>query len=279
MTLTATRGFGTPAVVIENAPVFLLPDTTRLPLRIAKPGSQLRVLQQTGEWANVQFDDPQYGLRTGFVQGRFLRIAEPPASGPADVAAPASSAPDTRPRRSESSGLFVGGGFVWDRIMPNDATLGSDASGGPGVGFVAGFGMSQFWSIYGGVSVARLEAAGVSDTGTLTHVDIGTRLHLASAARRATPFLQVGLSQRSVSQNFTDGTSTHSVSASGPGLSFGGGVNVHITPALAVSGTASWMSGDFSTYEVDGRTLDGDAFGATSGRIQIGMVWFPRGAR
>src|SRR4051812_5263535 len=55
MVLSAERGFGTPAAVLENAPVFLLPDATRLPLRIAQAGSQVRVIQQTRDWSTVQF--------------------------------------------------------------------------------------------------------------------------------------------------------------------------------------------------------------------------------
>src|SRR4051812_21580382 len=58
MMLSASRGFRTPAVVLQNAPIMLLPDSTRLPLRIAQTGSQLRVIQQSGEWSTVQFQDP-----------------------------------------------------------------------------------------------------------------------------------------------------------------------------------------------------------------------------
>src|SRR5205085_3476330 len=104
MVLSAERGFGTPAAVLENAPVFLLPDATRLPLRIAQAGSQVRVIQQSRDWSTVQFQDPDFGLRTGYIQSRFLRVQPigadenggvPPASQP-----PAQTGP---PTRSESA--------------------------------------------------------------------------------------------------------------------------------------------------------------------------------
>ena len=80
VTLGADRGFGTLANVLSDAPIYLLPDNSRLPLRIAKLGSQLRVIQQSGDWANVQFQI-RNRIRTGYIERRFIRLG-PSAHAP-----------------------------------------------------------------------------------------------------------------------------------------------------------------------------------------------------
>ena len=62
------------AVVLADAPVMLLPDTNRTPIRMAAAGSVLIALQEDEEWVRVRFQDPQSGRREGYVQRRFLRI-------------------------------------------------------------------------------------------------------------------------------------------------------------------------------------------------------------
>ena len=45
------------ATVAENAPVTLLPDAARTPLRVLPQGTSLIVLKDQGEWLEVQFSD------------------------------------------------------------------------------------------------------------------------------------------------------------------------------------------------------------------------------
>jgi hypothetical protein len=60
------------ATVTTAAPIFLVPDGNREPLRVAKEGTVLIVLQATGDWLQVEFKDPQFGTRTGYIQARFV---------------------------------------------------------------------------------------------------------------------------------------------------------------------------------------------------------------
>lgn len=280
MPLGADRGFGTPATVLANAPILLLPDTTRQPLRIAQAGSQLRVIQQAGEWSTVQFQDPDYGLRTGYVQSRFLRL-HPAGTAETGNQAPTSAPPEAQaapPARSESTGFFVGGGFEGASISPSDIVLGSESHGGPGGGVLAGYGFSPLLSVYGAFSAAGINGeAGITDY-SLKHYDAGARIHFAAPVRRTVPYLEAGFSWRDVKQDSLVNSIAHTVRANGPGAFFGGGVNVHIVPALAVSGAASWTVGQFTSYTVDGQETAVDAGNSTSVRVQIGVVWFPRGA-
>ena len=57
--------------VVTEAPIMGLPDASRVPLRIAKEGSELRLLGgEDGEWYNVDFADPQFGRRVGYIQAK-----------------------------------------------------------------------------------------------------------------------------------------------------------------------------------------------------------------
>ena len=62
------------ARVIQEAPLVLLPDARRVPLRVATVGMNLVVIGDEGEWLHIQFQDQQYGLRTGYVQRKFVEI-------------------------------------------------------------------------------------------------------------------------------------------------------------------------------------------------------------
>jgi hypothetical protein len=63
------------AVVIANAPIYLLPDANRTPLRTAAINTSLRVLENTGAWLKVKFRDPQLGLRQGYIQAQNVRLS------------------------------------------------------------------------------------------------------------------------------------------------------------------------------------------------------------
>jgi hypothetical protein len=77
---------------VEDAPIFVAKDDQRLPLRTAKEGSRLKVLTDEGDWLIVEFEDPQWGRRQGYIQRRHIT---PEASVPVDVSVrePVSPAP------------------------------------------------------------------------------------------------------------------------------------------------------------------------------------------
>jgi hypothetical protein len=61
------------AVILERAPVYVLPDASRTPLRTLEAGTRIRVLQQQGDWDQIEFPDIQWGPRIGWIQRRFVR--------------------------------------------------------------------------------------------------------------------------------------------------------------------------------------------------------------
>jgi hypothetical protein len=63
------------ARVLQNAPIFLVPDANREPLRVAAAGTVLTLLMEQGDWVQIQFQDPQFGLRTGYIQKKFVNTS------------------------------------------------------------------------------------------------------------------------------------------------------------------------------------------------------------
>jgi hypothetical protein len=63
------------ATVTTVAPIYLRPDATMTPLRTAAVNTTLKVLEETGEWIRVEFQDPQFGRRVGYVQARNVRVS------------------------------------------------------------------------------------------------------------------------------------------------------------------------------------------------------------
>jgi hypothetical protein len=52
-------------------------DAKRTPLRTAAVGTSLRVLENNGEWLRVEFQDPQFGRRVGYVIATNVRVSKP----------------------------------------------------------------------------------------------------------------------------------------------------------------------------------------------------------
>lgn len=88
-------GNGPIVVVTQTAPIFLLPDASRQPLRTAQQGSHLTLVENARDWIGVRFQDPQFGIRTGYMQARFGQIETPAA--PMPPAAPAAPSSEDTP--------------------------------------------------------------------------------------------------------------------------------------------------------------------------------------
>jgi hypothetical protein len=80
------------AQVIKDAPIFLVPDASRTPLRIVEEGTRLTVLSVRKEWFEVEWQDRQYGPRVGYIRAEFVRLysdqSAPPAATPPTPAPP-----------------------------------------------------------------------------------------------------------------------------------------------------------------------------------------------
>jgi opacity protein-like surface antigen len=96
------QSFGDVALVATAAPVYLLPDATRTPLRTLPVGVALTILQRQGDWLQVTFEDAQLGRRTAWIEAKAVRIrpaSAEPAPEPPDPPAAAGARPGAAPSR------------------------------------------------------------------------------------------------------------------------------------------------------------------------------------
>ena len=94
------------ATVTVNAAIYIGPEISATPLRVAAVGTILNVLEQREDWIQVEFNDPQWGRRVGWVQRSLVKVSAeelqpmdlsvrnpPPATSPAPPPAVPSPAP------------------------------------------------------------------------------------------------------------------------------------------------------------------------------------------
>lgn len=84
------------AVAAVNTPVYVAPDAAKTPLRVAAAGTTFVVLEDAGEWTRVQFQDPQWGRRVGYVATKDLRLHRA-ALQPMDLSVKADAPTPTQP--------------------------------------------------------------------------------------------------------------------------------------------------------------------------------------
>ncbi len=89
------------ATVTPDAPIYIRAEVTPTPLRVAAPGTRLRLLQDSGDWLQVEFGDPQYGRRVGWTQRQFVTLGGENLT-PIDLSVDPAT-PSNRYRRAEES--------------------------------------------------------------------------------------------------------------------------------------------------------------------------------
>lgn len=140
--LVASVGFAQTATATKNAPIYLQqnPPATMSPMRVAAVGTVLKVVGQEGEWFQVQFEDPQSGLRTGWVRSEFVTITRPELE-PMDLSIKLPPTPSAAPRPTEPTQPPA------TAVAPQaPPVLQAQAQEDDGGGFVIGFGGGYGWT-------------------------------------------------------------------------------------------------------------------------------------
>src|SRR5262245_8552178 len=65
-------------VILQDAPLVLLPDRARTPLLIMERGVRVRINAREGDWYNVTVDGSYWGERTGYVEARLVQVVASP---------------------------------------------------------------------------------------------------------------------------------------------------------------------------------------------------------
>lgn len=183
--------------------------------------------------------------------------------------------------RSGTDKLFVGIGLGGASIDSDDIDV--DQQSGGGGALRIGYGFTRLFSLYLEGAAASIEEQ--DETFTLSHGDIGVRLHFGGPERAFIPFLDVGFSAREISVddfNFEDDQGnpvTGDLEISGSGISFGGGFLYFFNPHWALDVGLKITTGEFDTVKVNNISFSGFEVDATSARLMVGVTWFPMSGR
>src|SRR5262245_5678600 len=170
--------------------------------------------------------------------------------------------------KSRSAGFYLGGALEGDGV-----DIGGTKKSGGGGSALVGYGFNPRWSLYSQFDVTHVATSDAPDHRPIyAALDLGTRMHFRTGPHVLVPFAQVGLTGHVEFDKVGDVVS----SSAGGGISVGGGLNAHFTPALAVSSAVTWTFGNFNSFKVDKQTVNRDPVNVTTGRIHLGLVWFPR---
>jgi hypothetical protein len=237
------------------------------------------------EQARVELDAARAELDAlqgdpSIVSPRAVAQPIPRAGATAHVSSPAAAqvvdfSPSARSVKSRSAKFFFGGHLERTAMVTTQPGFATTTESGPGLGLVLGYGFTPTWALYGTLSGAATTDLDGGDFG-LAHIDGGVRAHFLTGSHVVVPFVQVGLSSRTEVWTVPTRTGNHTYTISGTGVGFGGGLNIHVRPALAISCGFTWSVGDFTTYTLDNQTVPGASLSATSGRVHVGIIWFPQ---
>jgi len=153
-------------------------------------------------------------------------------------------------------------------------------SSGLGGGIEVGYRVTPRLLAYAGFDLAKqaIDVAGLEGDFGLTHLEAGARLSFPIARSKAMPYVGLWAGRRSLSttvDNFDTGTSSD-LSLSGMAVGASGGVQVFLSPRLALDGGVSLGIGRMGNVKVDGQRHDfGTPDRTTTTRIRFGANWYP----
>ena len=155
-----------------------------------------------------------------------------------------------------------------------------NTSSGIGGGLEVGYLVTPRLQAYAGFDLAKqaIDVTGLDGNFGLTHLEAGARLSFPIARSKAMPYVGLWAGRRSLSttvDNFVTGASSD-LSMSGMAVGASGGVQVFVSPKLALDGGLSVGVGRMGNIKVDGQRQDwGTPDRTTTTRIRFGANWYP----
>jgi len=153
-------------------------------------------------------------------------------------------------------------------------------SAGLGAGIEVGYLVTPRLLTYAGFDLAKqgIDVVGLNGDFGLTHLEAGARLSFPITRSKAVPYVGLWVGRRSLGSTREDlvtGASSH-LSMSGMAAGASGGVQLFMSPKLALDGGVSLGTGRLGTIKVDGQRQDwGTPDRSTTTRIRFGANWYP----
>lgn len=194
------------------------------------------------------------------------------AAGATDVSAQA---------RSTTRGFHLGAGLNGSSVKVDfeDEETGLDAEreSGPGISLTVGYNFTPQFGLLVNVTGASIDSEEGGNYG-LGHADLAGRFSFANPASPLVPYLELGVT--SISLVDEDEDTGEDVQVSGTGFTGAAGLNYFFSPKLALDANLRFTTGELDTLKIGGESVTTeDGLDTTTGRISIGISWFPGGGR
>jgi opacity protein-like surface antigen len=187
------------------------------------------------------------------------------------------SAQQPAPVRSNTEKLMLS--FALGGASIDSDELEAERESGGGFSLQLGWGFNRLFTLLVDASGAVL--GDDEDEFVLLHGDLLGRFHFTGPQRAWVPFLEGGITGRVAGQDdiiiIDDNGNPQQVDleVSGGGFTFGGGLQYHVSPAVALGASLRWTVGEFSTVKFNNVSIDGFELDATSARLNLGVTWRP----
>ena len=161
-----------------------------------------------------------------------------------------------------------------------DAFGSINTSSGLGAGVEVGYRITPRLLAYAGLDIAKqaIDVAGLDGDFGLTHLEAGARLSFPIPRSKMLPYVGAWVGRRSLTTTVDDFEAGTSSDLSMSGLALGGtaGLQVFVSPTLALDGGVSMGIGKMGNIKVDGQREDwGTPDNTTTTRIRFGANWYP----
>ena len=161
-----------------------------------------------------------------------------------------------------------------------DAFGSINTSSGLGAGLELGYRITPRLLAYAGVDIAKqaIDMAGLEGDFGLSHLEAGARLSFPVPSSKLMPYVGAWVGRRSLTTTVDDFDTGESWDLSMSGLAVGGtaGMQVFVSPRLALDGGVSVGIGKMGNVKVDGQRQDaGTPDNTTTTRIRFGANWYP----
>ena len=187
------------------------------------------------------------------------------------------SAQQAAPVRSNTEKLMLSLALGGASIDSDE--LEAERESGGGFSLQVGWGFTRLFTLLVDASAAVL--GDDDDEFVLLHGDLLGRFHFTNPQRAWVPFIEGGLTGRVAAQDdiaIIDANGNPQqvdLEISGGGFTFGGGLQYHVRPAVALGASLRWTVGEFSTVKFNNVSIEGFEIDATSARLNLGVTWRP----